>query len=94
MNEEKFWQSLGREMIFHQFAEDKLTPEEKTSLDMFYEEYDSITEGLDMTTEDENALVEELLDTVVGARAAFNKFNRLVEAVEKTSIVPKEIRSN
>lgn len=94
MNEEKFWQSLGREIIFHQFAEDKLTDQERNSLDMFYEAHSAATEGLELTAEDENAITEELLDSIVGASAAFNRFNRIVESMEQAGRMPKNIRSN
>lgn len=81
-------------MIFHQFAEEKLTDEERNSLNMFYEAYDDATDGLDLTAEDENSITEELLDSIVGARAAFNRFQRIVDSMERADRMPKNIRSN
>lgn len=83
MTERNFFESLGSQMMFHKFAMEKLTEEERAALDEFDKTYDAEIEGAELTNEEEGGLVKKLLDEIPRARDAFNKFNNIVENLEK-----------
>ena len=83
MPERNFFESLGSQMMFHKFAMEKLTEEERAALDEFDKAYDAKIEGTELTNEEEGRLVKKLLDDIPMAREAFNKFNSIVENLEK-----------
>jgi len=94
MLERKFFESLGNEMLFHKFAKDKLTKEENDALDSFDRAYDAKIEERELSGEEEGNLVNRLLDEIPGARNAFNKFNTIVENLEKQAKYSGKYKNN
>lgn len=94
MTEENFFDNIGREMLYHKFAEEKLDSSERKALNSFYKRYGEVVDNLDITSEQEGELVASLLDEISGAREAFEKFNRIVESMEKTDKGYRKYESN
>lgn len=94
MTENHFYDSLGNEMLYYEFAREKLTEKEREALDQFDEKYDTLTTGMDLPADAEGDLIEELFDSIPGSREAFHKFNNLVTEMEIKSKGASKFRSN
>lgn len=94
MSDERFYKSLGDEMMFHSFAEEKLTPEEREAFNLFNDEYDMRIQGRTLSNAEEGELIEDIFDSIPGSREAFDKFNRIVESMEKQAKKAYQYKNN
>lgn len=88
MNLDRFWQSLAEGVAIQDLAESMLSADEREALENFHNRYEEelASRGGDFSDPDEeNMIVDALLNSIQGAKAAFDRRSLLETQIRAKS---------